>query len=191
MEQKILHENELFRGLTLAGETVENATFIECEFIDCVFLGVELRRCTFRACKLTRCRIEAPKGRETGVQGMELDGCFLSGVEWCEFLPGNRYAELFTSLRGCTLRYNTFSQMKFPKFDFSDTQIIESMFAECDLSEAKLRGTRLDRTEFFRCDITNADFRESTGYKVDVLTCKVKGRAFPFPRLSASLEALA
>ena len=131
-----------------------------------------------------------PRGRETSVQNCEFDDCFLSGVQWHEFATGNRYAAILRSLKNSTLRYNTFSQMSFLKTDFSGLRIVESMFADCDLTGASFHGTELDRTEFFRCNMVNADFRDATGYKVDVLTCKVRGARFSFPEVVGLLGGL-
>ena len=190
MRGEKLYENQCFRGLNLANDSVEDTVFLECEFVDCVFSEIELRRCTLRDCTFTRCRIDTPKGTQTSVQSVSFDGCFLSGVQWFEFLPGNRYATLFSAVKDSTLRYNTFSQMKFPQTDFSGLRIVESMFAECDLAGAIFRGTELSRTEFFRCDMGNADFRDAIGYQVDLLTCKVKGARFSFPEAVSLLGSL-
>ena len=184
------YENETFRGLTLAGDEVSDAVFLECEFIDCVFSGVTLRGSLLRDCRFTHCRIDTPKGRETGVQHCEFSDCFLSAVVWHEFTTGNRYASVLRGIKDSTLRYNTFSQMAFPKCDFSGLRIVESIFAECDLSRASFRGTDLDRTEFFRCDLTQADFRDAVGYKVDVLSSKVKGARFSLPEAVSLLGGL-
>lgn len=185
-----VYENECFRGLTLTGETIRNTRFTECEFRDSIFSAAEIQNCALRGCRFVRCRIDSPRGRETSVTNAEFDGCFLSGVQWCEFVSGNRYASLFLSMEDSTVRYSNFTQMKLPRFDFSTVRFAESLFAECDLSGANFRTAVLDRTEFFRTDLTNADFRDASGYQIDILTCKVKGARFSFPEAMSLLGSL-
>ena len=190
MKCEHIYEGERIEGLSVVGESWEDRVYLDCTFTDCCFSEAEFRRVTMRDCKMIRCRLENLHGRESSMQRMEFDGCFFSGIQWHEFLSGNRYAELLSALANVSMRYCTFSQMKFPRFDFSGTRFVESMFAECDLSAASFRGTALDRTEFFRCDLTNADFRDAAGYRVDVPTCRVKGARFSFPEAVSLLGSL-
>lgn len=43
------------------------------------------------------------------------------------------------------------------------------MFAKCEMQMVNLMGTELHETEFYQCDLRKADFRDATGYKVDIL----------------------
>ena len=81
-------------------------------------------------------------------------------------------------------------QMNFIKFNFSDNVIIESFFADCNLSESKLYKCKLDSTEFFKCNLSKADFREATGYIIDIKTNKFKGAKFSFPEVVNLLNGL-
>ena len=62
--------------------------------------------------------------------------------------------------------------MAFPKFDFSGSSITGSMFAKANLSGSSFYGCDLSDTEFFQ---------QASGYKVDVLSCQVKGAKFSYP----------
>jgi len=190
MKTQKVYENERFSNLTSTGESYEDLIFSECEFEDVTLMSPSFTRCVFRDCRFIRCRIESPRARETFLTRAEFDGCFLSGVQWCEFVPGNRFSEMLCAVRDSTVRYSNFSQMSFPKFDFSSVGLIECMFAECDLKTACFRGTELSRTEFFRCDMQEADFRDAFGYQIDVLTCKVRGARFSFPEAIGLLGSL-
>lgn len=50
------------------------------------------------------------------------------------------------------------------------------MFAKCEMQMVNFMGTELHETEFYQCDLRKADFRDATGYKVDIL-----GSRSPFP----------
>lgn len=45
-------------------------------------------------------------------------------------------------------------------------------------------------TEFFRCDIQKADFRNATGYKIDVITCNIAKAGFSVPEVYNLLDSL-
>lgn len=190
MERSLMLEGERIEGLTVTGEALSDRTYLECTFVDCIFSEVELRRVTFRDCKMIRCRLESVHGRGSVMERMDFEDCFFSGIQWHEFLSGNRYAELFSSLKRVSMRYCTFAELKLPEIDFSGMQLVGSTFAECELSSASFRGSELDRTEFFRCDLTRADFRDAVGYRVDVPTCKVKDARFSFPEAMNLLGSL-
>lgn len=71
--------------------------------------------------------------------------------------------------------------MAFPKFDFSGSSITDSTFAKADLSGGSFHGYDLTDTEFFPCDLRRSDFRQASGYKVDIMSCQVKGAKFSYP----------
>ena len=80
--------------------------------------------------------------------------------------------------------------MSLRRFDFSSCALLRSTFGECDLFESRFFGCRLEGTEFFKCDLRRADFREATGYEVDVLTSRMKGARFSFPEAVNLLHSL-
>ena len=86
------------------------------------------------------------------------------------------------ALKECSLKYNTFTEMNFNRFDFSDgNEIVGSMFAKCEMQLANFKGVELHETEFYQCDLRKADFRDATGYKVDILGSRLKDAKFSLP----------
>ena len=43
------------------------------------------------------------------------------------------------------------------------------------------REVELHETEFYQCDLRKADFRDATGYKVDILGSRLKDAKFSLP----------
>ena len=80
--------------------------------------------------------------------------------------------------------------MKLDGFDFSNGIIIESTFSQCSLKKSNFSHCKLDNTEFFSCDISEGDFREASGYKIDVSGNKMKGAKFTFPEVCNLLTGL-
>lgn len=72
--------------------------------------------------------------------------------------------------------------MNFNRFNFSDgNEIVGSMFAKCEMQLANFKGVELHETEFYQCDLRKADFRDATGYKVDILGSRLKDAKFSLP----------
>ena len=80
--------------------------------------------------------------------------------------------------------------MKLKKFDFSENEIVESLFTECELGESKFKSCNLEKTEFLKSDLRKADFRDASGYEVDIKSCKIKGARFSFPEAINLLNVL-
>lgn len=52
------------------------------------------------------------------------------------------------------------------------------MFAKCEMQMVNFMDTELHETEFYQCDLRKADFRNATGYKVDILGSRLKDANF-------------
>lgn len=55
------------------------------------------------------------------------------------------------------------------------------MFANYEMQMVNFMGTELHETEFYQCDLRKADFRDATGYKVDILGSRLKDARFSLP----------
>ena len=119
-----------------------------------------------------------------------MDKYVLVGINWSVWGPSRWFGSALSKVTDRKIKYNTFTEMTYPKFDFSGSSITGSMFAKIDLSGSSFHGCNLADTEFFQCDLRKADFREASGYKVDVLSCKVKDARFSYPEVVNLLHYL-
>ena len=104
-----------------------------------------------------------------------LEDCCLQEIEWAPLLSNGAFPDPIHTLKDCSLKYNTFTEMNFNRFDFSNgNEIVGSMFAKCEMRMVIFMGTELHETEFYQCDLRKADFRDATGYKVDILGSRLK-----------------
>lgn len=184
------YEEHKFEGLKLENETIADKNFVECSFIDCVFDSCKLINCSFSGCMFEKCSVMNPKAEYTKMSFSEFIGCNLVGVYWQDMVPSGKYAGAIGRLQDCHLKYNTFSEMRFNKFDFSGTEISRSMFAKCELVESSFKNCGLQDTEFFQCDMRKADFRNALGYKIDIMTNKLKAAKFSYPDAFSLLDSL-
>ncbi len=188
--EKILYEGQIFKDLKRKSESFENYEFINCVFIDCIFEECKLLKCTFNGCKFEKCRVISLKAESSNLKNAELTNCNLIGIHWGDLLPTGRFADPIKKMQNCLLKYNTFTGMNLTKFNFSNSEVIDSLFSECILTESNFKRGRLERTEFFKCDLNKADFREASGYQIDIMSNKLKGARFSFPEVVNLLNSL-
>lgn len=172
------YESQRFDEVRLEHETLRGYVFIDCAFYDCSLSESTLAHCTFSECRFFGCQVSAVKSEETEIKFAEFTDCTLMGIDWADFMSGSRFAEPIQKLTDCRLKYNNFVDMTFRKFDFSGSDYAGSMFAECNLTECSFNGCTLKDTEFFKCDLRKADFRNTQGFRIDILSCKMKGARF-------------
>ena len=152
-------EGERFADLSFTEEAFEDCDFTDCVFVDCSFTKCELDHTTLNECKFVRCEIE-----------------------WAPLMSNGAFPDPIHTLKECSLKYNTFTEMNFNRFDFSDgNEIVGSMFAKCEMQLANFKGVELHETEFYQCDLRKADFRDAAGYRVDILGSRLKDAKFSLP----------
>ena len=128
-------------------------------------------------------------GQVLGVNG-GLVSCTLNNIDWMSLQGDGAFADPIESLRDCRLKYNTFTEMNLTKFKFAGSVIQRSMFAKCNLVSADFEKCDLLDTEFFQCDMRKANFKEASGYKVDIFGCKLQDAKFSLPEAVSLLGDL-
>ena len=110
------------------------------------------------------------------------EDCRLNEIEWAPLMSNGAFPDPIHTLKECSLKYNTFTEMNFNRFDFSNgNEIVGSMFAKCEMQLANFKGVEHHETEFYQCDLRKADFRDAAGYKVDILGSRLKDAKFSLP----------
>lgn len=184
-------EEQVIKDKKYQDVTMEQYKFTDCTFENCSFEDCRVMNCIFVNCRFYNCNIISLSSKYSEVKNAAFRKCNLIGIHcWNELLPVGKYAHAIDKLEGCYLKYNSFLEMPFRKFDFSGNIIQESMFEECDLQESSFRDCRLEATQFFRCDIRKADFREAKGYVIDIPSNKLKQAKFSFPEVTSLLTSL-
>ncbi|MCM1577588.1 MAG: pentapeptide repeat-containing protein [Ruminococcus sp.] len=181
-------EDETFENITLEYELAENCEFIRCTFIGCSVSECTLSHCTFSECTFVSCNFSQLKSSYTVVSFGIFENCTLDGINWRTLMAEVPLACPIEKLTGCKLRYNVFYQISLNKFDFTGNEIVKSEFTECSITAGNFKGCCLEGTEFFRCGLVKADFRDASGYRVDIFTSKLKNAKFSYPDVMALLE---
>ena len=185
------YEGRVIKEQKYQGILKEHCRFVDCTFENCSFEDCKIIGCTFVNCSFHNCSIISPALQYSEIKNAVFQKCNLIGIHcWNELLPAGKYGHSIDQLKDCYLKYHSFVEMPFRKFDFSGNTIQESIFEECDLQESNFVGCGLESTQFFRCDMRKADFRDARGYVIDVPSSKIKQARFSFPEVVNLLNSL-
>lgn len=183
-------EEQLFENLKLEKEIIKDCKFSDCEFVNCTFDGCTLQGTVLLGCRFKKCSIINLAVSSSHMSHGEFFSCSFVGINWGDLMPTGKFARPISSFQDCRFKFNTFNGIPLMKFDFSNSVIVDTMFADCTMAESNFSGCDLERTEFFQCDLKKANFRNARGYQIDITSCKVKGAAFSFPEAINLLNVL-
>ncbi|AFS78937.1 hypothetical protein Curi_c19320 [Gottschalkia acidurici 9a] len=187
--QEKYYEGQVFKNKKIKEMQIEHYKFVDCVFEDCSFEDCKIVGCAFVNCQFYNCNVINLSSQYSEVKSATFKKCNLIGVYWSELLPAGVYAQSIDEIKDSYLKYNTFMEMSFRKFDFSGNIIQESTFEECNLMESSFQDCRLEATQISRCDIRKADFRGAMGYIIDISTNKMKDAKFSFPEVISLLDS--
>ena len=183
-------EGERFERLNFTGETFYDCDFSDCVFADCTFEDCKLDHSVLTECQFLRCTVTNLKTTMSRAKFTDFENCTLNNIDWMSLQGDGAFADPIESLRDCRLKYNTFTEMNLTKFKFAGSVIQRSMFAKCNLVSADFEKCDLLDTEFFQCDMRKANFKEASGYKVDIFGCKLQDAKFSLPEAVSLLGDL-
>ena len=184
-------EGQVIKDRKFQNITKERLKFTDCVFENCTFEDCKITGCSFVNCRFYKCSIISLTSKNSELKSAVFQNCNLIGIHcWNKLLPAGSYARSIDKVKDCCMKYNSFVEMPFRKFDFSGNIIQESIFEECDLQESNFRGCRLESTQFFKCDIPRADFRDARGYVIDIPSNKLRQAKFSFPEAVSLLNSL-
>lgn len=182
--------DEIYTNICINEQYISDIIFTECQFIDSTFTKNELKGCVFENCSFINCKVAENKFKFSKVKELYIEKCDILGINWSELTQNNSFITPINTVKQSNFKYNTFTQMKLNKINITDSDIIDTIFAECELKSADFNNTRFKRSEFFKCDMQKADFTDAQGYQIDILNCSLKGAKFSFPDVCKLLDIL-
>lgn len=144
----------------------------------------------FWECRFENCSIKNLDFENCEAKFLQLTASSLIGINWGLLQPVGTVGTAIDKITDCHLKYNTFSKMSLKRMDFSNCALSGSTFAECVLTETSFRNADLSDTEFYKCDLRKSDFRSARGYRIDCLSCPLKGARFSMPDVLQLLDSL-
>ena len=136
------YENCLFSDCRLAGESLDNAQFVDCEIVNCDLSNVTLHKTGLKQVSFRHCKL----------MGLHFEDCsqFLFAVSFssCQLDLSTFYQ--------CNLSNTTFDKCRLNQCDFGEANMTGVAFVECDL-----KGSIFEKT-----NLQGADFRSSYGFLI-------------------------
>lgn len=183
-------ENQLYNNLDIINDTISDIIFVDCEFIDCKIIDTTINRCIFENCSFINCKVSGIKFNFCQVKELYIDGSTILQVNWSDISPVNSFIMPISNAVNSVFKYNSFTQLALNKLKMTNCEIIDTIYAECDLKQADFNNTKFKRTEFFKCDLRKANFSDADGYQIDIFNCNLKGAKFSFPDVCKLLDSL-
>ena len=175
-----------FAGNLAEGEAIRDLDFDACTFTGDLE-GGRLVGCTFTECEFVGANLSRVDLTDSRFIDCTFTGCKVLAVNFAVMGVGAVSANPVTFER-CQLDLATFQGLDARGFVFRECGLVEVDFSGADLRRASFVGSRLDGARLVRCDLREADFREATGYAIDVRDCQVKGARFSAAEALALLD---
>lgn len=158
-------------------KSLEDSFFETCSFINCHFSESILRNAKFCSCSFISSNLSMPKLDGCRFQDVQFVDCKIVGVDFfkCEksfFSP---------SFKNCLLQYCNFSDLNMKNISFTGSKLHESHFSHTILNGADFTEVDLLRTVFHNCDLSHANFSSAKNYDIDPRVNKMKKAKFSLP----------
>lgn len=179
------YDSETFSNLQFVGDECNSDEFQDCTFKNCTFEESFLNNCALTECKFYNCTVRSMTFKDCEMYNCEFYECNLLGITWDDFTQGERdgYSTPIDKMEKCFCKFNSFCGLNFIKFNFKQSQFIESTFLRCNCKEADFFGCVMDNSVFSDCELAQADFRNATGWEIPLAANSVKGAQFSFPEV--------
>ncbi|SHG73418.1 pentapeptide repeat-containing protein [Flagellimonas flava] len=158
------YENCVFTNCNFAGGFLDNQNFMECEFVDCDLTNTNIKHTIFK---------------ETVFRGSKLVGL---RFEDCN--------DLLLSMRfqSCNLTLASFFGLSLQGTHVVDCLLVETDFSEADLSQALFDQCNLEKALFHRTLLYQTDFTTSFNLDIDPEQNQLKKTQFSKENLIGLLK---
>ncbi len=165
---------ETIKGISFAEGKLSHQEYDSVVFTDCNFAKADLSNVSFIDCTFNSCDMGLAKVANTAFKSVEFVNCKLLGVDFArckDFL-------LSFSFDTCILDYASFYKKKMKKTLFKDCSIKEVDFSEAELTESKFVNCDLSLSVFQQSIIEKVDFRTAFNFGIDLEVNKAKNARF-------------
>ena len=168
IEEKSFDNTDFTKNALPKGE-YEACTFSNCNFSNSDLSGSHFSECAFYGCNLSLVKLAG-----TGFQDTKFKDCKLLGLKFedCD-------AFLFAvNIENCVLNLSSFYKMKLKKTLFKKSTMHEVDFTESDLTNSTFDNCDLLRSIFELTILEKADLRTSYNYSINPEVNKLKKARF-------------
>lgn len=167
-------ENKVFENIDFDDQVFENYEVKNCVFVHCTFNSIELSNTRLGANTWKHCTVNNPHLTFSEMTHSVFENCNLININWSEVQSNMRYRRSIHKIKDSYLKYNIFILLDLQNMDFRSNVIHHGLFEECDLHTSNFSGCDLLDTEFIQCNLMKANFKDASGYYLDIKTCQLK-----------------
>ena len=172
-------EKQNYSKIALAKGEYDNCTFVNCIFSDSDLSNVNFTECEFQDCDLSNVNL-----KHTVLNDVSFSNCKLLGLQFnhcSDFLFSVSFNECNLSLASfyqVKAKGTKFSACMLHQVDFTEADVTNSLFNNCDFKAAIFERTMLEKS----------DFRTSYNYVIDPEINKIKKAKFSMPEVLGLLR---
>ena len=148
------YENCVFEGCDFSNGYLDNQNFMECRFVDCNLSNANIVNTQFNEVLFDHCKMMGLKFEESND--------FLMDINFKHSILN------LSSLAGLSLKKKHFLDCKMIEVDFTDANLTNTKFDNCDLDRAIFRNSILE----------GADFSSAYNFNIDPDTNTLKNAIF-------------
>ena len=167
-----------FVGLNLAGHSIVEKVFEDCEFRGCDLSGATLKQCKLIECRFMDCNLSLLNVASSKFSEVELAECKAIGINWTRASWPRLMLAAPLKFRQCILNDSSFFGLQLADLVIEDCKARDVDFREANLSSANLTYTDFANSLFNRTNLGGADFSEATNYDIDVFSNEIKRAKF-------------
>ncbi|SMO43946.1 pentapeptide repeat-containing protein [Solitalea koreensis] len=159
----MIHEFKTFNRTDFSQLEILNGQFDSCKFIGYDLSNFKLSGNEYLDCQFDDCNLSLINLTGTGLKNVLFKNCKITGVDFsnCKDL-------LFgVNFENCKLDFSIFYKKKNKGALFFNCSLIETDFAECDLTDAVFNNCNLENSIFDQTILKNADLRTSYNFIID------------------------
>lgn len=191
MEEYIISESKVFKGLKYDGEIFNRHRLYDCEFINCSFKDCIVEDVELSSCYFKNCDIVSLEFKNSIVRNISIEESNLIGVNWSNLINSNAgYSNPIDKVTDSFLKYNSLFEMTLKNTNLSSNTYQDCIFSDSNLSFANFKNSIFSESQFIACDLSSADFRGARGYMIDMNSNKIKKAKFSYPEVQSLLDFL-
>jgi uncharacterized protein YjbI with pentapeptide repeats len=175
-----------FTGLQLGSARLAGTRFSRCRFVRTTLSEADLERATLDDVEFADCDLSSVRLGGARLTDVTFRRCKLLGVDWSTAARSLIGQPLV--FERCQLDFGIFRSANLRGSAFHDCSAREVDLVGCDLGEASLRGTNLERARFGETRLVDADLTGAYGYELDPRENDVRGLRVSLPEGAALLR---
>lgn len=175
-KQPAVIEGEIFTDQSMAGKSLENMTFRQCQFVGCRLSDIALENCQFEFChfeechfsdsRFARCTLNKSRFTDSHFTNTSLQKCMLEQVNFSVLLASQLHSQN-SVWRGCQ-----FDSCDLDKAVFTGDEMESCSFVNCQLCGMRCLAVKLTGFVFQQCNMAAASFQQGDLQRGSLLACE-------------------